>query len=121
GQLTGGVAHDFNNLLAVIMGNLELLRKRVGDEPRLQRQVETAFEAARRGANLTQRMLSFARQQHLSPASVDVGELVEGMNELLQRSLGSPFTLQTRFPAEPVLAHADGHQLEMALLNLVVN
>jgi PAS domain S-box-containing protein len=121
GQLTGGIAHDFNNLLAVVMGNLELLRKRVGDDPKLQRLVETAFEAGRRGANLTQRMLSFARQQHLSPASVDVGELVTGMNDLLQRSLGPQFKIETSFPDQPVLAHADAHQLEMALLNLVVN
>ncbi|MDB5550440.1 MAG: sensor histidine kinase [Rhizobium sp.] len=121
GQLTGGIAHDFNNLLAVIMGNLELLKKRVGDDPKLQRLVETAFEAGRRGANLTQRMLSFARQQHLSPASVDVGELVTGMNDLLQRSLGPLLRIETSFPDEPVLAHADAHQLEMALLNLVVN
>ncbi|UVC10153.1 response regulator [Rhizobium sp. TH2] len=121
GQLTGGIAHDFNNLLAVIMGNLELLKKRVGDDPKLQRLVETAFEAGRRGANLTQRMLSFARQQHLSPASVDVGELVTDMNDLLQRSLGPQFRIETSFPDQPVLAHADAHQLEMALLNLVVN
>jgi PAS domain S-box-containing protein len=121
GQLTGGIAHDFNNLLAVVMGNLELLRKRVGDDPRLSRLVETAFEAGRRGANLTQRMLSFARQQHLSPASVDVGELVTDMNDLLQRSLGPMFKIETSFPDQPVLAHADTHQLEMALLNLVVN
>ena len=121
GQLTGGIAHDFNNLLAVITGNLEMLKKRIEDDPRLQRQVTTALEAARRGANLTQRMLSFARQQHLSPSGVDVGELVIGMNELLQRSLGPQFTIKTSFPASPVLAHADAHQLEMALLNLVVN
>jgi len=121
GQLSGGIAHDFNNLLAVIMGNLELLKKRVGDDPKIQRMVETAFEAGRRGANLTQRMLSFARQQHLSPASIDVGGLVTGMNDLLQRSLGPQVRIETSFPDQPVLAHADAHQLEMALLNLVVN
>jgi PAS domain S-box-containing protein len=121
GQLTGGIAHDFNNLLAVITGNLEMLQKRIDDDPKLQRQMATALEAARRGANLTQRMLSFARQQHLSPSSVDVGELVTSMNELLQRSLGPQFTIKTSFPEKPVLAHADAHQLEMALLNLVVN
>jgi PAS domain S-box-containing protein len=121
GQLTGGIAHDFNNLLAVIIGNLEMLNKRIKEDPRLQRQVGAALEAARRGANLTQRMLSFARQQHLSPSGVDVGELVSGMNELLQRSLGPQFAIKTSFPEAPVLAHADAHQLEMALLNLVVN
>jgi PAS domain S-box-containing protein len=121
GQLTGGIAHDFNNLLAVITGNLELLQKRVDSDPKLQRQVSTALEAARRGANLTQRMLSFARQQHLSPSSVDVGELVASMNELLQRSLGPQFAIKSSFPETPVIAHADAHQLEMALLNLVVN
>jgi len=122
GQLTGGIAHDFNNLLAVITGNLDLLGKRIDDgDPRLRRHVSSALEATRRGANLTQRMLSFARQQHLDPTSVDVGELVTGMNELLQRSLGPQITISTTFPEKPVYAHADAHQLEMALLNLVVN
>ena len=63
GQLTGGVAHDFNNLLMVILGNLQLLRKRLPDDPRLHRLVDGAMQGADRGATLTKRMLAFARRQ----------------------------------------------------------
>ena len=66
GQLTGGVAHDFNNLLMAVMGNLDLLRKRLPDDPRLQRLVDGAIQGAERGASLTQRLLAFARQQDLA-------------------------------------------------------
>ena len=72
GQLTGGVAHDFNNLLMVILGNLQLLRKRVPDDPRLARLIDGAMQGAERGATLTKRMLAFARRQELEPETVDV-------------------------------------------------
>ena len=121
GQLTGGVAHDFNNLLAVVMGNLDLLRKRVPNDPRAQALIENATEGARRGAALTQRMLSFARQQSLDAKPVDVPVLVRGMEDLLRRSLGPQIRVETRFPADPLLANADANQLELALLNLAVN
>ena len=79
GQLTGGVAHDFNNLLMVILGNLQLLRKRLPDDPRLLRLVDGAMQGAERGATLTKRMLAFARRQELRPETVDVPRLVDGM------------------------------------------
>src|SRR5689334_10784387 len=82
GQLTGGVAHDFNNLLMVIIGNLQLLRKRLPDDPRLMRLVDGAVQGADRGATLTKRMLAFARRQELRPESVDVMRLVQGMEEM---------------------------------------
>ena len=88
GQLTGGVAHDFNNLLMVILGNLQLLRKRLPDDPRLARLVDGAMQGADRGATLTKRMLAFARRQELRPETVDVPRLVEGMEEMLRRTLG---------------------------------
>ena len=88
GQLTGGVAHDFNNLLMVILGNLQLLRKRLPDDPRLMRLVDGAMQGADRGATLTKRMLAFARRQELRPETVDVPRLVEGMEEMLRRTLG---------------------------------
>jgi PAS domain S-box-containing protein len=121
GQLTGGVAHDFNNLLSVVIGSLEILKKRLGPDSPLNRLVESAMEAGTRGATLTQRMLSFARRQKLDPKPVDVGNLVRGMLNLLQRSIGPRHQIELRLPDDPVIALVDAHQLELALLNLVVN
>ncbi|WP_431206358.1 PAS domain-containing protein [Bradyrhizobium betae] len=78
GQLTGGVAHDFNNLLMAVMGNLDLLRKRIPDDPRLRRLIDGALQGAERGASLTQRLLAFARQQDLRAEAVDLGTLIRG-------------------------------------------
>jgi PAS domain S-box-containing protein len=121
GQLTGGVAHDFNNLLMAILGSLELMRKRLPNDPKLLTLLENAKQGAERGKALTSRMLAFARRQELKQEPVDVRDLVRGMTDLLQRSLGHTVTLETRFPLilQPVLA--DSNQLEMALLNLAVN
>ena len=121
GQLTGGVAHDFNNLLAVIVGNLDLLRRRLDGDPRLLRLAENALEGAQRGASLTQRLLAFARRQDLKPEAVDLPTLVDGMTELMQRSLGPLVRVGTHFPADLPPVHADTHQLELAVLNLAVN
>jgi PAS domain S-box-containing protein len=121
GQLTGGVAHDFNNLLAVVLGSLDMLGKRIGDDPKALRLLDAARESARRGATLTQRMLSFARQQSLNPEPVDVPELVKGMEDMLQRSLGPLVRIDALFSPGPLVAHVDAHQLELAVLNLVVN
>jgi signal transduction histidine kinase/ActR/RegA family two-component response regulator len=121
GQLTGGIAHDFNNLLAVVMGNLELLQKRLPHDDRTSRLVESALEGAQRGAALTQRLLAFARRQDLRPAPVDVPALVRGMTDLLQRSLGPTVRVRTHFPLHLPPARVDANQLEMALLNLAVN
>jgi signal transduction histidine kinase len=121
GKLTGGIAHDFNNLLTAVLGSLELVERRIGDDPRVAPLVTNAMQAARRGATLTQRMLAFARRQDLKPESIDIPSLVSGMTDLLDRSLGSNITIVTRLPPTmgPVLA--DRNQLEMALLNLAVN
>ena len=121
GQLTGGVAHDFNNLLAVVVGNLDLLRRKLPDDPKMMRLVESALEGAQRGASLTQRLLAFARRQDLRPEAVDVPQLVRGMTDMLQRSLGPMVRVETRFPLDLPPVHADAHQLELALLNLAVN
>ena len=121
GQLTGGIAHDFNNLLAVVMGNLELLRKRLPEDARLAQLVDSAIEGAQRGAGLTQRLLAFARRQDLRPAPIDVPALVRSMTDLLQRSLGPTVRIHTHFPLHLPPAQVDANQLEMALLNLAVN
>lgn len=121
GQLTGGVAHDFNNLLMAIMSSLDLLRKRLPPDPLAQRLLVNAVEGAQRGATLTQRMLAFARRQELHLDSVDVAQLLAGMNDLVQRSIGPEWPITTNFPLRLPAVRADANQLEMALLNLIVN
>jgi len=121
GQLTGGVAHDFNNLLMAVMGNLDLLRKRLPDDPRLHRLVEGAIQGAERGASLTQRLLAFARQQDLRAVSVDLRALIEGMVDLLERSLGPRVQLRLDIPRGLPPARIDANQLELAILNLAIN
>ncbi|WP_426200755.1 PAS domain S-box protein [Pseudomonas sp. TWP3-1] len=121
GQLSGGIAHDFNNLLTVILGNLEIVRKRVGEDPKINRLLENATQGALRGVSLTQRMLAFARRQELKTEAVDIPKLVQGISGLLQSSLGPGIKIDSHFPAdlEPVLA--DTNQLELAVLNLATN
>jgi PAS domain S-box-containing protein len=121
GRLTGGVAHDFNNLLMAVLGSLELLRKRLPDNPKLTGLLENAIQGAQRGASLTKRMLAFARRTELNPEPIDVPALVHGMADLLQRSLGPSVHIETRFPLSLPPARADANQLELALLNLAVN
>ncbi|RDJ03807.1 hybrid sensor histidine kinase/response regulator [Rhizobium grahamii] len=121
GQLTGGVAHDFNNLLMAVLGNLELIRKNVGDNPRMLRLIEGAVQGAKRGASLTQRLLAFARRQDLQVKSVDLRALIAGMEELLTRSIGPMVSLRRKMPENLPLVLADANQVELALLNLAVN
>jgi len=121
GQLTGGVAHDFNNLLMAVLGSLELLRKRLPDDPQMLRLLDNAVLGAKRGATLTQRMLAFARRQELDAQPIDLAGLVTGMSELLERSLGSEIQLKIEMPPDLPPVRADENQLELALLNLSVN
>ena len=121
GQLTGGVAHDFNNLLMVIKGSLELLRKRITEDPRALHLLENAQLGASRGMALTQRMLAFARRQELKVSAVDIPALIAGMAELLTRSLDCKAELELRFPLRLPTVLADPNQLELGVLNLVVN
>jgi PAS domain S-box-containing protein len=121
GNLTGGIAHDFNNLLMAVTGSLELLKKRLPVDPMVARLIDNAMEGARRGASLTKRMLAFARRQPLQPERLDLSQLVGGMTELLERSLGPMLMVETRFPMGLPLVETDPNQLESALLNLVVN
>lgn len=121
GRLTGGIAHDFNNLLMVVLGSLEIVRRRTKDDPKIIMLLDNAIKGAQRGVSLTQRMLAFARRQELKLETVDITTLICGMSELLQGSLGPTITVETRFPLvlKPVMA--DANQLELALLNLAVN
>lgn len=121
GQLTGGIAHDFNNLLMAVMSSLDLLSKRLPADPGLERLLNNAIEGAQRGATLTQRMLAFARRQDLSLDTVDIPQLLSGMSDLVQRSIGPEWPISTRFPLKLPPVRVDANQLEMALLNLIVN
>jgi PAS domain S-box-containing protein len=120
GQLTGGVAHDFNNLLTAIIGNLELLQRRVAD-PRALSHVDAAMRAAMRGGQLTQQLLAYARRQNLMPRPVDVNAVIVGMGDLLQRSLGGLVQVETDLAAGLWPATSDPTQLEMVILNLAIN
>ncbi len=121
GQLTGGIAHDFNNLLTVIMGNSEVLIERLKGDPVLSRMAELTMAAAERGADLTGRLLAFARKQALEPKPVDVGTLLTGMNDLLRRTLGEHVQIELSHRPELWRAFVDGSQLESAVLNLCLN
>ena len=121
GNLTGGIAHDFNNLLTAVMGNLELLRKRVPADSPLLRLIDNARIGAERGASLTRRMLAFARKQDLLAERIQPGQLIEEMTELLERSLDPTIVIDTRVDADLAAIEADPNQLQTALLNLVLN
>jgi PAS domain S-box-containing protein len=121
GNLTGGMAHDFNNMLSVIIGNLDLLRDLKEDDPDINELTREALDAAFRGADLTRRLLAFARQQPLRPQCVDVNELVSGVARLLRRTLGEDveFSLDLAPELGPVVV--DPAQLEASLTNLATN
>jgi signal transduction histidine kinase len=122
GQLTGGVAHDFNNLLTPIMGNLDLLRRRIpADDTRSQRLLESALQATSRAATLVQRLLAFARRQDLQPRAVNVSDLLHGLEDLIARSIGPTISVVVNAPPDLPAARVDPGQLELALLNLAIN
>ncbi|HMP40229.1 MAG TPA: PAS domain S-box protein [Roseiflexaceae bacterium] len=121
GQLTGGVAHDFNNLLTVILGNAELLAEELAALPNLQRLASTISDAAQRGAELTQRLLAFARRQALDPKPTDINTLIAGIDTLLRRTLGEHVEIELVRAAGLWHALVDPAQLESALLNLCIN
>jgi signal transduction histidine kinase len=123
GQLTGGIAHDFNNLLTGILGSLEMLdlRLRQGRLQGLDRYTGTARSAAQRAAALTHRLLAFSRRQTLDPQPVALEQLVIGLEDLIQRSIGPQIALEREADPRLWLTHIDGLQLENALLNLCLN
>ncbi len=122
GQLTGGIAHDFNNMLAIIIGSLDMARRRMdGDPARLVTCLDNAREGAERAAALTARLLAFSRQQPLAPVAIDPNKLVSGMSDLLRRTLGEQISVETVLGGGIWRTHADPSQLENAVLNLAVN
>ena len=122
GQLTGGIAHDFNNMLAVVVGGLDLARRKLtGPRREVEFHLDNAMEGATRAAALTRRLLAFARAEPLLPVAVAPAALVEGMLDLVDRSIGERITVRTRFPEVPWNVSVDTNQLENAILNLAVN
>jgi signal transduction histidine kinase/ActR/RegA family two-component response regulator len=122
GQLTGGIAHDFNNMLAVVVGGIDLaLRRLNGPRREVMMHLNNAMEGATRAAALTRRLLSFARSEPLLPERVDPAELIEGMSDLLDRTLGERIRIDVELAADSWPIYVDPHQLENAIVNLAVN
>ncbi|NBB12630.1 response regulator [Pseudomonas sp. SLFW] len=123
GQLTGGIAHDFNNMLTGVLGALDLIQRRVaaGRVSEIDRYIEAAMSSANRAASLTHRLLAFARRQSLDPRPVDVNQMVVSMEELVRRTVGESIELEIDLNSALRLTNTDEHQLENALLNLVIN
>jgi len=121
GQLTGGIAHDFNNLLTIIVGNLQLLERSVGSQDALAPLITDAVWAARRGGELTHRLLAFARMQPLSPAVINLNDIVRGLTELLRRTLGAGIDVVESLEPDLPSILADTGELERTLVNLAIN
>jgi PAS domain S-box-containing protein len=121
GHLTGGVAHDFNNLLSVMIGNTQLLTRALKDTPRLLKQADTVLRAALRGADLTKRLLTFARLHPQQSQIAQVDELVGGMLDLLRRTLPTDIHIDVQHPTSHWASELDPCDFENAILNLVIN
>jgi signal transduction histidine kinase len=122
GQLTGGIAHDFNNMLGVVMGSLDLMRRRLKrDEFGIGRFIEVAMKATERSAALTQRLLAFARQQPLSPQPVDANKMISDMSALLRSTLGEQIEIETVPAAGLWKTKVDADQLGSAIVNIAIN
>jgi len=122
GQLTGGIAHDFNNMLAVVVGGIDLaLRRLNGPRREVMMHLNNAMEGATRAAALTRRLLSFARSEPLLPERVDSTDLIGGMSDLLDRTLGERIRIEVDLSRDAWPIYVDPHQLENAIVNLSVN
>ncbi|SNS74928.1 His Kinase A (phospho-acceptor) domain-containing protein [Sphingomonas laterariae] len=122
GQLTGGIAHDFNNMLAVVVGGLDLARRRLSHEAQeVGRHIDNAMEGANRAAALTKRLLAFARAEPLLPEGLDPAKLISGMSDLLDRALGERISMTLRAADDSWQIWCDPSQFENAVLNLAVN
>jgi PAS domain S-box-containing protein len=121
GNLTGGIAHDFNNILGVILGNLQLLQRRLKSDEKLQAFTDSAIEAVQKGSQLTRQLLAFSRRQDLQPQIIDANELIEHMDQMLRRTIPGTVTITTRLADGLDKVKADPVQLESAILNLAIN
>ena len=123
GQLTGGIAHDFNNMLTLVIGSLDLAKRRMatGERDKVEKCVDNAMEGAQRASQLTARLLAFSRQQPLAPQPIDANKLVGSMSELLRRTIGEHLQVETVLAGGLWRTFVDPNQLENAIVNLCVN
>jgi nitrogen-specific signal transduction histidine kinase len=121
GQLTGGVAHDFNNLLAIIVGNLEMIRDDLPEDSPLHKYLVPAMRSASRGGELTHRLLAFSRRQTLEPEHTDTNTLIDGIADIIRRTLGPSIDVEIDLADQLWPAFIDAHQLENAIVNLAIN
>ena len=121
GQLTGGIAHDFNNLLTVIQGSADILSRDEVADDRRKRFAKAIVQAAENAAVLTSQLLAFARRQPLKPEVVDLCELVGGMTDLLDRTMGERIQIQTTLDRATPPVTVDRNQLQSAILNIASN
>lgn len=122
GQLTGGIAHDFNNMLAVVVGGLELAQRWLPGEPeKAERHLSNALDGANRAADLTRRLLTFARSEPARPEMTDIDACIAGFAELIARTIGDRIALTLDLNADGLACWLDRQQFENALLNLAVN
>jgi PAS domain S-box-containing protein len=121
GKLSGGLAHDFNNLLLVMIGNLDQLIEDLADRPEAAEKADAVLKAALRGAELTQQMLAFSRQQPLQPRRVDVNQLLDNTMRLIKRTLGGSIEIEVRAVTGLPPLFVDAAQLEAALVNIAIN
>lgn len=121
GQLTGGIAHDFNNLLTVMSGSLQLLELETEGRAEIQELIATALRSVSRGAELTSKLLAFARRQRLLPQATDPRVLLQDVELMLRRTLGNAISLRLDCESDLPAAFVDPTQLEAALVNLALN
>jgi len=123
GQLTGGIAHDFNNMLAIVMGSLDMARRRLssGSAADIQKWIDNASEGAVRAATLTSRLLSYSRRQPLDPKPLDANALVSATSQLLRQTIPETVEIETVLAAGLWRVFADPHQVDNCLVNLAVN
>jgi PAS domain S-box-containing protein len=121
GQLTGGLAHDFNNLLGIVIGNLDMLADQLLKDEKAQKRINSALKASLSGAELTRRLLAFARKQALQPTNVDIKTVFDDLTPILERSLKSDIKLKVRLHEPLYPAYVDVSQLENVIINLAIN
>lgn len=121
GQLTSGLSHDFNNILTIVLGNLSSLSDQADIQHHVSEYIQPAMDAAKRGSDLIRALLSFSRQHPIETARVDVVELIKGVDKLVRNTLPESLRLNLQLDATPVICQLDAHQLQNALLNLVLN
>ena len=121
GQLTGGIAHDFNNMLGVIMGNLDLLHREVTDDPKNSAFIEAAYKGCQRGADITRKLLSFARQESGTPEKINVNDFIEDMEDLIAKALTVKIAVEAHLADDLWEVSTDAGEFEDTLINLSLN